>query len=60
MKIDTKKFYRYLPNLPGVYLMRGNKNRLLYVGKATNLRRRVSSYFLRPLEMRLAKMVAET
>ncbi len=58
-KEDQQKFYKNLPDTPGVYLMRGKKNKLLYVGKAANLRRRVSSYFLRPQETRLEKLVVE-
>jgi DNA polymerase III epsilon subunit family exonuclease len=34
-----------LPAQPGVYLMRDREGGVLYVGKATNLRRRVRSYF---------------
>ncbi|MBV9286086.1 MAG: endonuclease, partial [Acidimicrobiia bacterium] len=34
-----------LPRRPGVYLFRGRGGRVLYVGKATNLRARVRSYF---------------
>ena len=34
-----------LPAQPGVYLMRDHGGGVLYVGKATNLRRRVRSYF---------------
>ncbi len=34
-----------LPGKPGVYLFRDAKNRILYVGKAKNLRNRVRSYF---------------
>jgi DNA polymerase III subunit epsilon len=34
-----------LPRCPGVYLFRGAGGRVLYVGKATNLRARVRSYF---------------
>lgn len=34
-----------LPATPGVYLMRDRDGRVLYVGKAANLRRRVRSYF---------------
>ncbi len=41
-----EKLYKALPEAPGVYLMKDGKGRLLYVGKAGNLRRRVSSYFL--------------
>jgi DNA polymerase-3 subunit epsilon len=34
-----------LPRQPGVYLFRGANDQILYVGKATNLRQRVRSYF---------------
>ena len=34
-----------LPDAPGVYRMRGRGGEVLYVGKATSLRRRVNSYF---------------
>ncbi len=34
-----------LPNQPGVYLYRNEKGRVIYVGKAKNLRSRVRSYF---------------
>jgi len=34
-----------LPQNPGVYFFRGAKREILYIGKATNLRTRVSSYF---------------
>ncbi len=35
-----------LPKSPGVYLMKDDKDRVIYVGKALSLRDRVSSYFL--------------
>ena len=34
-----------LPQSPGVYLFRDGRKRVLYVGRATNLRSRVASYF---------------
>jgi len=37
-----------LPTNPGVYLWRDSNNRILYIGKAKNLRRRVLSYFRCP------------
>ncbi len=36
-----------LPDLPGVYLMRGADGKVLYVGKAASLRARVRTYFTR-------------
>ena len=36
---------KILPAEPGVYLFKNNKGRVIYVGKAINLRNRVRSYF---------------
>lgn len=38
------KFFDVLPNTPGIYKMLDNEGRLLYVGKAKNLRRRLLTY----------------
>ncbi len=57
MKLETSKFYKNLPKTPGVYLMKDAEGEILYVGKAGNLRRRVSSYFLRPHDYRIEKLV---
>ena len=37
----------HLPNTPGVYIMRDNAGTILYIGKAKNLHKRVSQYFLK-------------
>lgn len=34
-----------LPDAPGVYMMRGCEGKIIYIGKATSLRKRVQSYF---------------
>ncbi|MDE2421444.1 MAG: excinuclease ABC subunit UvrC [Gammaproteobacteria bacterium] len=39
-----------LPNLPGVYKMLGADGELLYVGKAKNLKNRVTTYFAKTVE----------
>ena len=48
-----------LPDVPGVYLMKNVRGDIIYVGKATSLKRRVSSYFTRPHDSRIQKMVGE-
>lgn len=48
-----------LPTSPGVYVMKDVAGKILYVGKAANLKRRVMSYFERPQELRIARMVSE-
>ncbi|MGH8114348.1 MAG: excinuclease ABC subunit UvrC [Rhodanobacteraceae bacterium] len=57
---DGKAFVRTLTTSPGVYRMFGDGDALLYVGKASNLKKRVGNYFLKPqLEPRIASMVAQ-
>ncbi|RIK42200.1 MAG: hypothetical protein DCC58_11395, partial [Chloroflexi bacterium] len=38
-----------IPNAPGVYIMRDKDDRVLYVGKSKDLRKRVASYYSQPL-----------
>jgi len=48
-----------LPRLPGVYLFRDARGRVLYVGKSVDLRRRVRQYFTASeTRTRMAEMVA--
>ena len=44
--LSLKEQVAMLPNLPGCYLFCDRDGQIIYVGKAKNLRRRVSSYFM--------------
>lgn len=48
-----------VPNLPGSYQMRNADGAIIYVGKAKNLHRRLSSYFNRTQTGKTKKMVSE-
>lgn len=45
MLADPQKFLKSLPNQPGVYQMYDAEHKVLYVGKAKNLAKRLPSYF---------------
>src|SRR5205085_2457113 len=54
-KPDLAKKVHEVPHKPGVYLMRDRFNRVIYVGKARDLRKRVGSYFM-PSKIALADL----
>ncbi len=60
MPIDPKPFIAGLARTPGVYVMRDQERRVLYVGKARSLRSRVGNYFKVPHESsRIQIMMAD-
>lgn len=52
-------FTERLPRSPGVYLMRNAQGRVIYVGKATNLRSRVRSYFSTDTRRKVGRLLEE-
>jgi excinuclease ABC subunit C len=50
---------RALPDAPGVYLFRDTKRKVLYVGKARSLRKRVAGHFSKPGARGAGDMVAQ-
>lgn len=56
---DAKGFLRTLTTRPGIYRMLAEDGEVLYVGKASNLKKRVASYFQRnPSSSKTRAMVA--
>ena len=53
-RLDTST----IPDSPGVYLFRDAEARAIYVGKATSLRKRLASYWGKPLHPRTEAMMA--
>jgi len=45
MRDHLAEIIEAIPKLPGIYIMKGSKNEILYIGKAKSLNSRVRSYF---------------
>lgn len=61
MKKTTKikQQVKNLPDSPGAYLMKDKTEKIIYIGKATSLKKRVNSYFTKALDNKTAKLVSE-
>lgn len=56
---NHKSSLKTIPESPGVYIFRDNEEKPIYVGKAKNLKSRLTSYFARTLLPKTARMVSE-
>lgn len=58
MKLTLKEKIQQLPTDPGCYLMKNSQKEIIYVGKAKNLKNRVSSYFSGAHDHKTTQMVS--
>ena len=47
MQSKIQEQLKLLPTNPGVYLMKNEQAKIIYVGKAINLKNRVKSYYIK-------------
>ncbi|TSC78170.1 MAG: hypothetical protein G01um101429_917 [Parcubacteria group bacterium Gr01-1014_29] len=61
MSIEFTNLRHTIPQTPGVYFFRNAQKRMLYIGKAANLRARLTSYYVKnaPLETAKRRMLSE-
>ncbi len=55
----TASILKKLPEAPGVYFFLGPRKEILYIGKATNLRSRVLSYFANDIAEKRSPLIAQ-
>ncbi len=59
MKKSIKKILESLPSTSGVYLFKNRREEILYIGKATNIKERVSSHFKNPAALLKESMLEQ-
>ncbi|MFA6706302.1 MAG: excinuclease ABC subunit UvrC [Sphaerochaetaceae bacterium] len=59
MEITPKEQAKALPHAPGVYMMKDALGKIIYIGKAKDLRNRVSSYFLSGRDIKTSFLVGK-
>lgn len=58
MKDNLEQKLKNLPSKPGVYLFINHKNEIIYIGKASSLKKRVTSYFQKNLDAKTRVLVS--
>lgn len=58
MKDNLEQKLKNLPLKPGVYLFINQKNEIIYIGKASSLKKRVGSYFQKNLDAKTRVLVS--
>ena len=59
MKTGIKEKAKKFPESPGVYLFKDGNGRVIYVGRASSLKKRIASYFSARADARTKELVAE-
>ena len=59
MREEIKEKVKLIPEVPGCYLMKDQFGTIIYVGKAKNLKRRVSSYFVGAHNAKTTLLISE-
>lgn len=55
--IDYKKIIKNVPRTPGVYFYLDKSGRVIYIGKASNLKNRLQSYWQKNIDSKTSKML---
>lgn len=58
ISFDYKSFLKTVPNRPGSYQMYSDENTVIYVGKAKDLKKRLSSYFLKDVNKKTLALIS--
>ena len=57
IKFDYKSFLKTVPNRPGSYRMYSDDETVIYVGRAKDLKKRLSSYFLKEVNFKTNALI---
>jgi len=59
MSLNLKNKLSAIPKKPGIYFWLNKSGKILYIGRATSLKNRLSQYFQKDIDPRIAEMVAQ-